>query len=133
MTEENPVIGLVLAAGKGTRMKSSLPKVLHEIEGITLIERVLKALQLSGVTETGVVLSQNLDPFQSFLNKYKDLTICIQNTQKGTADAVAAFAMDLQTSRHLIIPIANYGEGGLRGLGLSLYAQVIHRGLILKY
>ena len=33
---------VVLAAGKGTRMKSQLPKVLHKISGLTIIERVVR-------------------------------------------------------------------------------------------
>jgi bifunctional UDP-N-acetylglucosamine pyrophosphorylase/glucosamine-1-phosphate N-acetyltransferase len=38
---------VVLAAGKGTRMKSELPKVLHPISGLTLIERVLRTATFS--------------------------------------------------------------------------------------
>ena len=44
---------VVLAAGKGTRMKSGLPKVLHRIGGLTIIERVVRtaaALQPASIT-----------------------------------------------------------------------------------
>ena len=34
---------VILAAGKGTRMKSELPKVLHPVAGLAIIERVLRA------------------------------------------------------------------------------------------
>ena len=39
----NELVGLILAAGKGTRMKSKLPKVLHKVAGKAMVERVLEA------------------------------------------------------------------------------------------
>ncbi len=42
MAPPNQVHVVILAAGKGTRMKSSVPKVLHGIGGLTIIERVLR-------------------------------------------------------------------------------------------
>ena len=41
---EEKILALILAAGKGTRMKSSKPKVLHEIFGVPLVGWVIKAL-----------------------------------------------------------------------------------------
>ena len=38
-----PLVICILAAGKGTRMNSSIPKVLHKLKNITLIERVIDA------------------------------------------------------------------------------------------
>ena len=37
----NELVGLILAAGKGTRMKSKLPKVLHKVAGKAMVEGVL--------------------------------------------------------------------------------------------
>ena len=47
MPDTSP-IAIVLAAGKGTRMESDLPKVLHEAAGKTLLDWVLDALQDAG-------------------------------------------------------------------------------------
>ena len=37
---------IILAAGKGTRMKSDLPKVLHKVSGITMLEHVFRAVSV---------------------------------------------------------------------------------------
>jgi len=51
---ENAV--LVLAAGKGTRMRSTLPKVLHPLAGRTIIERVLDAIRAAGLPSPTLVV-----------------------------------------------------------------------------
>ena len=45
MTQSSASLAIVLAAGKGTRMKSALPKVLHKIAGAPMIAHVLSAAQ----------------------------------------------------------------------------------------
>ena len=42
---------VILAAGKGTRMKSDLPKVLHEINGKPMVEYVIEAARAAGAEE----------------------------------------------------------------------------------
>ena len=51
---------IVLAAGKGTRMKSARPKVLHELCGRPMLWYVLQALRSAGVGETLVVAGMEL-------------------------------------------------------------------------
>ena len=53
---------IVLAAGKGTRMKSALPKVLHDLCGRPMLWYVLEALRATGIDEIVVVASPELDP-----------------------------------------------------------------------
>lgn len=87
-----PVAGLILAAGKGTRMKSDLPKVLHPVNQKSMLEWVMKAFSEAGIEKLCVILGQNLNSFDSFLRKNPSLTVCIQEAQQGTADAVASAA-----------------------------------------
>lgn len=58
MTASSPprsLTAIVLAAGKGTRMRSDLPKVLHKVAGRTMLGHVLAAVQAAGATRIGVV------------------------------------------------------------------------------
>ena len=50
------VIALVLAAGKGTRMKSKLPKVLHKAGGVPMVGQVLRAVKDAGTKREIVVV-----------------------------------------------------------------------------
>lgn len=81
---------IILGAGKGTRMKSDLPKVLHPVAGKPMISRVLNAYAASGIQKSCVVLSPQTEPFADFIQKNPQVTIAIQERQQGTGDAVAA-------------------------------------------
>ena len=87
-----PVVGLVLAGGKGTRMKSALPKVLHPIMGSPILWRVLRTLDQIGVTHKALVLPEDYGPFAELIAATSGLTVCLQLEQRGTGDAVAAAA-----------------------------------------
>jgi bifunctional UDP-N-acetylglucosamine pyrophosphorylase/glucosamine-1-phosphate N-acetyltransferase len=75
---------IVLAAGKGTRMKSGRPKVLHELCGKPMLWWVLAALRSAGVDEIVVVTNPELDPL---LEPFGVRTV-IQHEQLGTGHAV---------------------------------------------
>lgn len=81
-------LGIVLAAGKSTRMKSALPKVLHDVCGRPMIEHVLDALRRAGVEKTVVVVGHRADLVQGALSKRRDLEFSLQEEQKGTGHAV---------------------------------------------
>ena len=49
---------VILAAGKGTRMRSARPKVLHEVCGITLLECVIEAVQDANISSIIVVVGE---------------------------------------------------------------------------
>ena len=86
---------VVLAAGKGTRMKSQLPKVLHRIAGLTIIERVLRtaaALQPASIT---IVVGHGADDVKRSLAKRRLLQFVTQEQQLGTGHAL------LQARAHL--------------------------------
>jgi len=81
-------IAVVLAAGKGTRMKSDLPKVLIEICGRPMIEYVLDALETVGFDRVVVVVGYRADDVKHALRHRAGLTFVVQEQQNGTGHAV---------------------------------------------
>ncbi len=92
MKKSNDLLVIILAAGKGTRMKSSLPKVMHKIAGIEMINLVIKAsLELNPQNVT-VVISEDLISYQEEIKKnhpFLAINFVIQNQRLGTAHAAA--------------------------------------------
>src|SRR3989338_2003553 len=83
---------VVLGAGKGTRMKSELPKVLHRAGGWTLIRLVAEALRGLGAREVAFVVGHGREAVEAEIKSwnFKDFSprIAVQTEQKGTGDAV---------------------------------------------
>lgn len=80
------LIAIILAAGKGTRMKSNLPKVLHKIGGKPMVEHVLKAAEDSGAREKIVVVGFGSEQVVEFIGDRAK--IALQKEQLGTGHAV---------------------------------------------
>ncbi len=79
---------LILAAGKGTRMKSAVPKVLHPLAGAPVIDYVLRtAAALSPASRT-IVVGHGADRVREALAPHADLRFVVQEPQLGTAHAV---------------------------------------------
>jgi bifunctional UDP-N-acetylglucosamine pyrophosphorylase / glucosamine-1-phosphate N-acetyltransferase len=79
---------LILAAGKGTRMKSALPKVLHRVAGAPMIEYVLAASASLGAATTTLVVGHQAERLRSALGAHAGLRFVLQEPQLGTAHAV---------------------------------------------
>jgi bifunctional UDP-N-acetylglucosamine pyrophosphorylase / glucosamine-1-phosphate N-acetyltransferase len=79
---------VVLAAGKGTRMKSARPKVLHRVAGRPMIERVLDAAGVLQPASTTVVVGHQAEMLTSSLVGRENLTFVVQEPQLGTAHAL---------------------------------------------
>ena len=75
-----------LAAGQGTRMKSSLPKVLHPICGLPMISHCLSAVKAVSTEQPVVVIGHGAEAVREFLGK--DAECVIQDPQLGTGHAV---------------------------------------------
>src|SRR5258708_39415442 len=86
----NQPLAIVLAAGKGTRMKSELPKVLIEVCSRPMIHYVLDALQQSGVGDVLVVVGYRADDVRRELDSRANLRFVEQTQQLGTGHAVMA-------------------------------------------
>ncbi|MGZ3744708.1 MAG: bifunctional UDP-N-acetylglucosamine diphosphorylase/glucosamine-1-phosphate N-acetyltransferase GlmU [Pseudobdellovibrionaceae bacterium] len=80
---------IILAAGKGTRMKSPLPKVLHPVAGRPMIEKVIQASKKAGATDLRIVVGHGQNLVRSVVEPMGG-TCFVQEQQLGTADAVKA-------------------------------------------
>ena len=84
---------IILAAGKGTRMKSSLPKVLHKIAGREMLNLVIDTAKTINPINITVVISGEMQKFAGTIQSHHpktNLTFCVQDQQLGTAHAVDA-------------------------------------------
>ena len=82
---------IILAAGKGTRMKSDMPKVLHTIFDKTLVGYVIDAVNNTGlVDENFVIVGHQAEKVEEYVNKNYDNAKCVlQSPQLGTGHAVS--------------------------------------------
>ena len=81
-------LSVVLAAGEGTRMKSTTPKVLHNIAGHSIIDHVLRATKPLGATELRVVVGASREAVEAHLKVTAPETkIVIQAERNGTGHA----------------------------------------------
>lgn len=79
------IVGIILAAGKGTRMKSKLPKALHPICGKPMTRYAIDACKGSGVQDCLVVIGYGSEQVQEALGE--DVRYVVQKEQLGTGDA----------------------------------------------
>ena len=79
---------VVLAAGKGTRMKSGLPKVLHAAAGLPLLEHVLRTADRVSPASVVIVVGHQADAVQSAMAGRPNLRFARQEPQLGTGHAL---------------------------------------------
>lgn len=84
---------MILAAGKGSRMRSSLPKVLHPIAGRPILGHVLRLLDGLNIQQRVLVLSPELAASAQVKHLAKDASLCTQENPRGTGDAAASAAL----------------------------------------
>lgn len=82
---------IILAAGKGTRMKSDKPKVLHEIFNKTLLGYVIEAVNNTGLAdENFVIVGHQAERVEEYIKEnYKNARTVLQSPQLGTGHAVS--------------------------------------------
>lgn len=82
---ENKIAAIILGAGKGTRMKSDLPKVMMPVCGKPMIRHILDTLEKTNVSKIVTVIAPDGDLVKKEVAPYET---CIQEKQSGTGDAV---------------------------------------------
>lgn len=90
---------IILAAGKGTRMKSEKPKVLHEIFGKTLLSCVLDAVNKTNLIDKSfVIVGHQAEDVEKFVKgNYDNASTVLQMPQLGTGDAVSKVCPHLES------------------------------------
>jgi len=97
---------VVLAAGKGTRMKSSLPKVLHPIGGKPMVQHIIDTVNKLGATNIHLVYGHGREQLQNKLS-HNDLSWCLQDQQLGTGHAVQQAAPDIKDNEDVLILVGD--------------------------
>jgi bifunctional UDP-N-acetylglucosamine pyrophosphorylase/glucosamine-1-phosphate N-acetyltransferase len=82
-----PVAAIILAAGKGTRMKSDRHKVLHPIAGRPMIEHLLESVEALGAARTVIVVGDRREQIEAALAG-RGVDFAVQEPQLGTGHAV---------------------------------------------
>lgn len=120
---------VILAAGKGTRMRSQIPKVLHTLAGKPMVQHVLDTASGLQPDRTHVVIGHGAEQLREAL-AVNAVQFAVQAEQKGTGHAVAQALEQLGSGKVLIL----YGDVPLlrRESLLELLAQVDeqHMGLL---
>jgi len=97
---------VVLAAGKGTRMKSSLPKVLHPIGGKPMVQHIIDTVNKLGATNIHLVYGHGRTQLQNKLN-HNTLSWCLQDNQLGTGHAVQQAVPHIKDNEDVLILVGD--------------------------
>lgn len=101
-----PVTAIVLAAGKGTRMKSELPKVLCHANGRPLVSYVIEALKDAGVQRFIMVVGYRAELVQEEFSADSSIEFALQEDQLGTGHAVMVCRDLLADHRGAVVVVA---------------------------
>jgi bifunctional UDP-N-acetylglucosamine pyrophosphorylase/glucosamine-1-phosphate N-acetyltransferase len=105
------VTAVILAAGKGTRMKSDKPKVLHEVCGRPMLEYVLNACRQAGADRLLCVIGHESEQLREAFSTAADITWIEQTEQLGTGHAVMVCSEQLEEVTGPVLVLA--GDGPL--------------------
>jgi len=95
------LVAVIMAAGKGTRMKSKLPKVMHSLAGKTLIEHVLDTVTQVGIKRSLVIVGHGREVIETRISDRADLVV--QTEQLGTGHAVMQALPYLEAAKTVLI------------------------------
>ena len=99
---------LILAAGKGTRMNSDTPKVMHTLGGTPMIDHVITKAKLLKPFQISIMINKSLSGLKK---KYPNLQMLLQEPQLGTGHAVQIFQKKNKLNNSKLIVL--YGDNPL--------------------
>jgi bifunctional UDP-N-acetylglucosamine pyrophosphorylase/glucosamine-1-phosphate N-acetyltransferase len=99
---KNSFVAVVLAAGKGTRLKSDRAKVLHHAGGRTLVENVVRACKGIGARQVCVVVGHQADEVAAVVEPFGAKTV-LQQPQRGTGHAVLSARRAMASANHALV------------------------------
>jgi bifunctional UDP-N-acetylglucosamine pyrophosphorylase/glucosamine-1-phosphate N-acetyltransferase len=101
MTNKDVAI-LILAAGKGTRLKSSVAKVLHTAGGRSLVEQVVRACEPLGAKKIIAVLGHQAEKVAAVLEPF-EVTTVLQQPQNGTGHALQVARRAIGNAKYVVV------------------------------
>jgi bifunctional UDP-N-acetylglucosamine pyrophosphorylase/glucosamine-1-phosphate N-acetyltransferase len=146
MPDPRPRIAVILAAGKGTRMRSALPKVLHRAAGRPLLAWVVDAARAAGCERILVVVGHGQGQVREEIQG-SDLGWVLQEDQKGTGHALAQVEGEVREEATLsvlsgdvplvtpstIAALAAAAEAGWGAMAVAELAEPGSLGRVLVY
>jgi len=100
--QHDTVDAIILAAGKGTRMKSDLAKVLHRMAGEPLLTHIVATVRAAPIDRTVVVIGHQADLVRATCVA-PDLVFVVQEPQLGTGHAVQVAAPELREGGYTVV------------------------------
>lgn len=82
------LITIILAAGKGTRMKSDMSKVIHKVNGIPMLTKIINEVKKLNPEKNYIILGHDKDQVKKVLKDEENLIYILQKEQLGTGHAV---------------------------------------------
>jgi bifunctional UDP-N-acetylglucosamine pyrophosphorylase / glucosamine-1-phosphate N-acetyltransferase len=84
-------LAVILAAGEGTRMKSTMTKVLHPVAGLPMAAHAVRAAAAAGGSDVALVVGRDADKVEAAARPFaKDVSVHVQTERLGTGHAVLA-------------------------------------------
>ena len=93
----------ILAAGKGTRMESSLPKVLHKISGKSLLQRIIESCGQLDPDQIFVITGHRSKEVQESIPNNKKIHFILQDPQSGTGHAVQVLCREVKNNEGTLL------------------------------
>lgn len=97
---------VILAAGKGTRMKSSLPKVLHPVAAKPMVQHIIDTVRELGAQKVHLIYGHGAEQLKAHL-AHNDLNWCLQAEQLGTGHAVQQAVTFIEDNEDVLILVGD--------------------------